>query len=159
MIAKYSLHAFLFLVLMSHPVIGDTVRTRSGAVYDGEVQLEVLRLKVVDGEIEVPWAAVRSVRASAGGLAVVLSDDTSVIGVLVELVLRVTVGVIVRSIPFDDVDSIDLSTSWPEKQIRQALKAGEFGRANLATPEIGTFETSCPMRLELGLPSQPMATI
>lgn len=40
----------------------------------------------------------------------------------------------------------------PEEELRQALKAGEFARADLATPEMGTLETPCPMRVELRLP-------
>ena len=157
MILKYSLLTALIVSLTINPVSGDTVRTRSGAVYDGDVQLDVLLLKVRDGEIEVPRSAIRSVRAAGRGFEILLSDDTTVVGVPVVGILRVSVGVIVRSIPFDDVELIELSAVSPEKEIRQALEAGEFARASLVTPEMGTFETSCPMRLELKLPSEPLS--
>ena len=156
---RFPVCMLLALAIGSHAVMGDTVRTRGGAVYEGDLQLDALQLKSVDGEIEVPWSAVRSVRAADGGLTVLLSDDKTVTGFPVEPDLRIKVGVIVRRIPFIDVVSIERSPRSPEEQIRQALKAGEFGRADLATPEMGTFETSCPMRLELTLPSQPVDTI
>jgi hypothetical protein len=139
-------------------VHGDTVWTRSGAEYDGVVRIEVLDLTSTDGKVRVPRSAIREICFSDDGLQVVLLDDTVVVGRPDNPSLEVEVGLIVRSIPFDEVERIRFAPAAPEAGIEEALKTGDFLPAALATPEMGNIQTSCPMKLLLTLPAQLLTT-
>lgn len=114
----------------------------------------MLDLTTADGKVKVPRSAIREIRAEGDRLQVVLLDDTAVLGRPDNPSLEVEVGLIVRTISFDEVESIRFDPAPPEAGIEEALKAGDFVPAALATPEMGNIQTSCPMRLLLTLPTR-----
>lgn len=157
MLQRSVLTALSLSIVAFEPMAADTVRTRQGAEYVGEVRMELLRLAAVDGELEIPLASIRSIRSSDRGLEVVLADGTTVAGTPAEPSVKLAMGLTVRSIPYHEVEIIEIDAMPPDEQIRRALAAGEFAPTALAEPEMGSFETACPMRLELLLPLRPPA--
>lgn len=135
-------------------VHGDSVRTVSGSQYDGVVRLDALHLSSHDGRVEIPRSAIQEIRTIDDGLQVVLSDGTTVVGHPDNPTLEVEVGLIVRTIPFDEVELIRFDPAPPEAGIEEALKTGDFLPGALVTPEMGNIQTSCPMKLLLTLPAQ-----
>jgi hypothetical protein len=135
-------------------VHADTVLTRDGSQYEGAVRLEALRVAGIQGEVEVPHSAIREIRGTDTGVEVVLTDGTSVIGVPAEPDLRIEVGLIVRMIPFAEIELVSFGPGSPEEQIRKAMRNGEFAPARLASPEMGVLETACPLRLAMSLPTR-----
>ena len=125
------------------PLRADVIRTVAGQEIAGELTAELLRVKTDSGEVEIPKSALLQVRRQGERLEFLLSDNSKVLGSLLEESLRVKVGLLFQVIPADQLDLLMLMPpGFPLGALESAYLPAQLYKGH----NVMEF---CPIRLEL----------
>lgn len=148
----------LVFALVSTAVSGEELTLRDGSTFTGEVTVRELTLTVESGEVVIPTSAIHSLRAQpGGGVSIELVDGETIEGAPAFDTIPLQDGLIVRRVDVGEIELLTFPRPPAEEEIRRAGDEGRYLDLDRLETSSQAIEVSCPLRLEAGLPSPPVA--